>query len=182
MIDLTENGRGGPRQERLADREGCGSQTAQAVKVSEENLLVSHAGIARSLKFMKQNFDSTINIGGLAKIAGLSRRGFHKAFQKHTGHKPGVFLRRLRIEHARRLLMEPDMQIREVARQSGFTSTNTFYVAFQRMTGFSPKQFQRQNVPLTYPNRRVSSKPLHRAGISGNGRMLAKRSKYNRSC
>jgi AraC-like DNA-binding protein len=57
---------------------------------------------------------------------------------------PGAVLRRIRLEYAKRLLTERDMTLREIARQCGYRSQNTFCVAFRRAVGMAPKKFQRQ--------------------------------------
>ena len=71
--------------------------------------LFSHAGIARSLQFMAANFTRPIRVTDLDKVAGLSRRGLHKAFRKHTGFGPGQLLRQFRINRARQILEDGDL-------------------------------------------------------------------------
>lgn len=104
---------------------------------------VSHVGVAKSLKFMKQNFHRPIMTRDLAAQAGLSRRGFFKAFRQHTGERPGQTLCTLRIEHAKNLLGKVELPLAQLASKCGYRSVNSFWVAFRREAGLSPKQFQR---------------------------------------
>lgn len=177
MINLLENGRRGMRQTRSTVRRSRSPKTARPFTWSETGWEVRHAGIARSLKFIIKNFDTTIRIGGLEKVAGLSRRGFLKAFLKHTGHKPGAVLRQLRIEYAKHLLVQHDLSLTDLARQSGFKSANTFCVAFQRMTGSSPKKFQRQAWLTTYMNQNAAENPVQAGRGFGSRRRPLKQSK-----
>jgi len=113
-----------------------------AGKPDKLRITTDHPGINNCLDFVARNFRRPIQLKHLAKASGLSRRGFVKAFNKHVGEKPGVLLRTVRLEHAKRLLMEQDLNSADIARQCGFRSHNTFAVAFQRDIGMAPKQFQ----------------------------------------
>ena len=112
--------------------------------IIRQDAIIEHAGIARSVRFMVRHFHRPINVTDLMVVAGLSRRGFLKSFRKHTGRAPGAVLRLMRIEHAKRLLADHDLAPEEVAVASGFRKTNSFYVTFRNVTGFSPMNYQLQ--------------------------------------
>jgi AraC-like DNA-binding protein len=128
----------GNRQE-LAGRltDGCLTDNAPSGRMPP------HQPIARSIAFMTQNYCLPIQLKDLVKVSGMSRRGFIKAFNKHTGWTPGAALRQMRIEHAKHLLLTEDLSLSQIARHAGFSSANTFCVAFQRAEGIAPKKFQR---------------------------------------
>jgi AraC-like DNA-binding protein len=108
------------------------------------NTFANHPGVDSCLDFMAKNFCHPIQIKDLVKISGMSLRGVNKAFHKNIGMMPGAILRHLRIEYAKRLLVEKDLRLKQVAKQCGYRSENTFCVAFQRATKTSPKKFQTQ--------------------------------------
>ena len=101
-----------------------------------------HAGIARSLDYMARHWRRPIQVPDLARAAGLSRRGYMKAFLKHTGGTPARRVRAMRLEHARRMLLGGDDRLEIIARQSGFRSVNSFIIAFKRETGVAPMRFR----------------------------------------
>lgn len=105
---------------------------------------LDHTGISKSLRFMAQNYSRPIQLGDVAKVSGMSRRGFLKAFNQHVGCTPGALMRQARIEFAKRLLTEQDFSLKTIAALTGFSSENTFCIAFTRATGLAPKRFQRQ--------------------------------------
>jgi|ERR1700722_9186606 transcriptional regulator GlxA family with amidase domain len=107
-------------------------------------MAVKHDGINRTLLFATRNMDRQVKFSHLLQKSGMSRRGFFKAFSKHAGIKPGQMLRRFRIERAKRMLVEKDMGLTEIAKQCGYRSANTLWVAFRNATGLAPKKFQRQ--------------------------------------
>lgn len=108
---------------------------------------VKHNGIASIMGFMSQNYFRPIKVQDFAGLAGLSRRGFYKAFRRDVGKSPAYFLRSLRIEQAKRLLLTGDFTLHQIATSCGYRSTNSFWVAFRRVTGVAPKHFQKGSAP-----------------------------------
>ncbi len=104
---------------------------------------ISHAGVAKCLRFIRSNFGEPIGLSDLQRVAGLSVRGLHKAFRKHTGLNPGKVLRRYRIEQAKLILETNDLPMSRIAQLCGFRSANTFCIAFRNAVGVAPKQFQK---------------------------------------
>jgi AraC family transcriptional regulator, transcriptional activator FtrA len=95
-----------------------------------------------SLNFLREKWHEPITVGDLTKVSALSRRGFQKAFQRHTGHSPGRELRRVRIERSKELLASGDDNLRVVAQRCGYRSVNSFWVAFRQATGMSPGKYR----------------------------------------
>ncbi len=54
---------------------------------------------------------------------------------------------RRRIDVAKRLLAETTEPVGRIARQSGFNSTNQFYVTFRKHVGMSPSDYRAQLAP-----------------------------------
>lgn len=103
-----------------------------------------HVGVSQGLEFMVRNFSRPIQLEDVVKASKMSRRGFCKIFKKKVGINPGLFLRCLRAERAKLLLIQQDLKLREIAALCGYRSENTFCVAFLREVGMSPKKFQRE--------------------------------------
>ena len=114
------------------------------VRKSSDLLAVNHAGLARSLRFLWANYHKPIGVDDLARMAAMSRSGLHQAFVDQLGRTPGSELHRVRIENAKKLLSQSKMKLEEIAEISGYQSANSFWVAFRRSTGISPKQYQKQ--------------------------------------
>ena len=107
---------------------------------------VAHPGVARTLRFMAQNFHHPIQVQDLTEMAGLSRRGFFKAFLRHTGIRPAQVLRQYRIGLAQQLLQDSELSLAEVAAQCGYRSVNSFWVSFRQVTGVSPGQYRKSAI------------------------------------
>jgi len=72
----------------------------------------------------------------------MSRRGLHQAFLNQLGRPPGQELQRLRLERAKRQLVESGEKIEVVGTGCGYQSANSFWFAFKTATGLSPKQYR----------------------------------------
>lgn len=109
---------------------------------SSDLLAVNHKGVANSLRFIWQHCHEPITVKDLVGVAAMSRRGLHKAFGQNLGRTPGQELQRVRIERAKRLLVESNHKMEVLAGLCGFASANTFSIAFKQATQQSPKQFR----------------------------------------
>ena len=58
------------------------------------------------------------------------------------------YLTQVRLEHAKNMLKEGNMSIKEVAYATGFHSQSYFSKIFKKYTGTSPSEYQEQGGPL----------------------------------
>lgn len=114
------------------------------VRKSSDLVAVDHPGVARSLRFMWDHCHEPIGVNDLAKAASMSVRNFHQAFVDNLGRSPGSELHRIRIERAKKLLSDSGEKMDAIAEMCGYESGNSFWVAFKRSTGLSPKEYQKQ--------------------------------------
>ncbi|HML45278.1 MAG TPA: helix-turn-helix transcriptional regulator [Clostridia bacterium] len=68
----------------------------------------------------------------------ISEKYLYTFFREQVGIGFAAYLENLRIGHAEVLLQDTKLPIQEIARLSGFNSSNTFYKAFLRVNGVSP--------------------------------------------
>jgi LacI family transcriptional regulator len=116
---------------------------------SSDLLAVNHPGVAQSLCFLLKHFHEPIGVDDLAREAAMSRRGFHQAFLEHIGRPPGHELQRIRLEHAKKLLVQSDRKMRNIGEDCGYQSANNFWFAFKQATGMSPEQYRKKNTMVT---------------------------------
>jgi LacI family transcriptional regulator len=139
LLDRMMSGRSAPAQPIRVPAAGL------VARKSSDLLAVDHKGVARSLRFIWEHNHEAISVKDLVGVAAMSRRGLHKAFLEHLGRTPGEELHRVRIERAKKLLVESDHKIEVLAGMCGYQSANSFCVAFKQTTGVSPKQFRDKN-------------------------------------
>jgi AraC-like DNA-binding protein len=80
----------------------------------------------------------------LARLAGLSAPHFYRCFKQATGSSPIAWLRRERINQAKRHLIETGDAVGDIAGRVGYTDMFYFSRDFKQMTGHSPTGFRRQ--------------------------------------
>lgn len=74
----------------------------------------------------------------LARVSGVSEAHFARSFKEAFGIPPHRYLLTRRIERAAALLRDTDLEITEIAFQSGWSSLGTFGRTFRDVTGESP--------------------------------------------
>lgn len=109
---------------------------------SSDILTIKHKGVAKTLHYIWEHGHEPICVKDLVTVSAMSRRGMHKAFLTFLGRTPGQELQRVRIERAKKLLIESNHKIETIAGMSGYQSTNSFCIAFKRATGMSAKKFR----------------------------------------
>jgi LacI family transcriptional regulator len=110
---------------------------------SSDLLAVKHKGVANSMRFIWEHFHEPIRVKDLLNVAGMSRRGLHKAFMENIGRTPGQELQRMRMEKAKRLLADSDHKIEVLASMCGYQSANTFSVAFKNAAGMTLSHYRK---------------------------------------
>jgi LacI family transcriptional regulator len=118
---------------------------ALIARKSSDLLALNHPNIARALRFIWEHAHEPISVGDVVQVAAMSRRGLHVAFLQHVGRTPGDEIRRVRLESARRRLLDSTEKVETIAISCGYQSLNSFCVAFKQATGTSPGQFRIQN-------------------------------------
>ena len=85
--------------------------------------------------------DPDFGVGDLAEEMALSRRQLTRRLKGAVGEAPGEVIRRLRIEHAKRLLQAQPQTVSEVAYAVGFRSPSSFSHSFKDEVGETPTEY-----------------------------------------
>ncbi len=104
------------------------------------------AGVARVAEFADRLSQSFVNARGVdwaAASVGLGRRRFTSLFRQVTGDSYTGYLRRLRVEHAKRLLAQSRQSLHAIAFTCGFGDLSSFYRAFAACGELSPAQHRK---------------------------------------
>jgi len=87
------------------------------------------------------------SVGRLATRAAMSPRHFARLFRAETGSTPAVYVERIRVETARRLLETTSRPVDAVADACGFGTVETMRRAFARRVGASPTEYRERFRP-----------------------------------
>ncbi|MCM3564766.1 MAG: AraC family transcriptional regulator N-terminal domain-containing protein [Hydrogenophaga sp.] len=94
--------------------------------------------IARVLAVLRARFREPIGVPELADIAHLSPSALHLHFKTVTSFTPLQYVKQLRLQEARRLLVTTDMDAAAVAFTIGYESPSQFSREYARMFGEPP--------------------------------------------
>jgi len=145
LLDRMMNGAKAPKRATLIPPQGV------VIRKSSDMLGVKHPHVATALNRIWHHYQEPVTTEQLCKGIPMSYRRLHDAFVKHVGRTMAEELRRCRIEHAQRLLVEPDMYIMEdIAERAGFSSAGQMARVFAHFVGISPSQYRKDH---TYDNK-----------------------------
>ena len=108
---------------------------ASLIDVSHSN--AKNSSVSGAIEYMKGHIGEPISVAGLAEGACMSESAFAHLFKHCTGTSPYQFLKQLRLEHARGLLLE-NHTVSEAARRVGYSSLSHFIGEFKRYFGETP--------------------------------------------
>lgn len=90
------------------------------------------------IALMTTNIEEPLSAEELSNLIGISRRHSERLFQNHLDTSPRRYYLELRITHARRLLLQTNDSITNIAVASGFISTSHFSNCYKKYFGISP--------------------------------------------
>ena len=94
--------------------------------------------IARVLKDIHTDCAKPFSIDSMAKRAGMSVAAFHQNFKAVTASSPLQYLKRIRLDRARRLMAHDGHNASTAAKAVGYESPSQFSREFKRLFGVTP--------------------------------------------
>ena len=105
----------------------------------------SQPKLADAVAYMEANIEELISLDEIASHIDLSRRQLERLFQKHLNCVPTRYYMRVRLMHARQLLLQTNLPIVDIAYASGFVSTPHFSKCYREHFGTPPRDERRTN-------------------------------------
>lgn len=100
-------------------------------------------------KTLRQNLAHQWSVEEMAALFGLGTTSFTEKVKSHTGFSPLNYLINIRISEAIKLLKRPDVNFTNIALDTGFYSSQHFSTTFKKLTGYTPGEFRKRNIPNT---------------------------------
>ena len=97
--------------------------------------------IAEAIAYIKTHFTKNINMAMVANQVSVNYTWFSEKFKEHTGVNFNEYLKRMRLEEAKRLLQKDCYKVYEVAERCGFSDVKYFMKQFREETGMSPTEW-----------------------------------------
>lgn len=114
--------------------------------ITTEKPHIKHANdekIKTLMIYIHDHFQEDISIDQLAEAGHLSRRSCFRLFQEKLHMSPVEYIRDYRLQRARRLLLESNNSITDIAHSCGLGSSSYFGKVFRVHFGCTPVQYRK---------------------------------------
>ncbi|GGP13017.1 helix-turn-helix transcriptional regulator [Oceanobacillus neutriphilus] len=105
-------------------------------------MLTQGKTVQDSILFIQQNLDKDLSLSVLANEAAYSPYHFSRMFKRQVGVSPMYFISSLRLQLAKKLLLDTAFPIREIGLEVGQQSLGTFTTRFTNSIGMTPASFR----------------------------------------
>lgn len=124
--------------------------TAIAGQLAELQGVRQHAATIKDMrKYMESHYaNANLSLDYLSEQFHLNPKYLSKLFKEETGRKFVDYLIDIRMEQAKRLLLESGLSVQEVAEGVGYTSAISFSRVFRKIYGLSPSEFREREARL----------------------------------
>ena len=140
---------------RDTDPKAAVAETAAAAATDEGALTRAHL---TAVAYVESHLFEPMTVKSIADHAGFSPSRFSRGFTRLQGESVMAYVRGRRLEEAlRRILNEPDVQIVDLAFDSGFDSQEAFTRAFARAFGHPPGRMRSLGVVRSMVRKKKTS-------------------------
>ncbi len=102
--------------------------------------------LRRACDYMMSGLRENISLQEVAASVELSTGHFSTAFKQSLGITPHAWVRRQRIDRAKALLDDPNLNLTQIAIILGYANQSSLGVAFKRETGVTPTQWRMRKI------------------------------------
>ena len=105
-------------------------------------------GVQRMQEYIEKHLRENISFADVAKVSLFSPWYARRLFLEYTGVTPSEYIRKLRLKQSALKLRDEDVNILDVALDSGFGSVDGYQRAFRKEFGCNPSAYSADPIPL----------------------------------
>jgi LacI family transcriptional regulator len=110
---------------------------------SSDILAVDNHDLADAIRYIREHACEPCTVGDILRHVPVGRRWLERQFVRTLGRNPHDEIMRVRIDTAKRLLLEPGLTLTDIAERCGFAVQQNFGRAFAQITGQTPGAYRR---------------------------------------
>ena len=108
-----------------------------------EDTIASHRrAVERVITSARERLCEPISLRDMSRVAYLSTFHFNRVFHQITGLPPAQFISAMRLDEAKRLLLNTNLSITDICFEIGYNSLSTFTRRFTQRVGLGPREFR----------------------------------------
>jgi len=122
------------------------------IQVARQYTRISNPGRDFPKTFMKleqelrRNLSHQWTVEEMASLVGLGTTLFNEKVKSYSGFSPLSYLINIRISEAIKMLKRPDINLTDIALDTGFYSSQHFSTTFKKLTGYTPSEFRKNHL------------------------------------
>jgi LacI family transcriptional regulator len=117
---------------------GVTSRASTDVTMSQDPM------IRKALAYIRDHAAQSITVEDVLDAIGVSRSTLSNRMKRATGQTVYQVICKARVEQVKRLLLDSDQTIEQIAHACGFTAQPRLNEVFQRVTGMTPNEYRRR--------------------------------------
>ena len=94
------------------------------------------------MEYIKSNFMNEISMSETARAIGYSEPYFCKMFKQQFGQSFTSYLAEYRVGEAKKMLEQPNVNVKEIGARVGYADNNYFTKVFKRLEGLNPSEYR----------------------------------------
>jgi len=107
-----------------------------------------HREMRAAVQYIRENYWKDLNMAMAANHVSLNYAYFGQLFKEYTGESFVSYLRRVRIEKAKELLVHTDAKVYEIARRVGFENVKHFNRVFKELEGITALEYRQRHAAV----------------------------------
>ncbi len=118
--------------------------TTMIIDKQEDEQRANNSSIIENIiSYINENLSSKLSLEILAQQASLSPYYFTRVFTKETGFTPYQYILNSRINHAKFLLKQTALSVKEICFECGFTCESNFCASFKKKEKITPSDYRK---------------------------------------
>lgn len=120
------------------------SEEQKELMEEEPDLNSSRLSVMTSMvmEYIKSNFMNEISMSETARAIGYSEPYFCKMFKQQFGQSFTSYLAEYRVGEAKKMLEQPNVNVKEIGARVGYADNNYFTKVFKRLEGLNPSEYR----------------------------------------
>jgi AraC family transcriptional regulator len=153
----------------LADGDALGFGPSSACR--EDTVKAHRRAVERVITDARDRLCEPISLRDMSRVAYISPFHFNRVFHEITGLPPAKFISAMRLDQAKRLLLNTHLSITDICYEVGYNSLGTFTRRFTELVGLGPREFRYLAERITQTS--VESLCAHYAELTGRAMLRA---------
>jgi len=109
----------------------------------EENEYKNYSFIVKNIiSYINRHYTEELSLSMIAEHLNVSPNYISRVFKEEVGKTLFNYVNEVRVEQAKKLMHKKELKIYEIGEKVGFNSSVHFNIVFNKLTGYSPKQYR----------------------------------------